>query len=220
MCRVQDGQSVKEPIRPFAYQSFPAFVGGLLSRPGIEDMIDRSWAGRRNDDMRDIWDGSGVHELRGPDGKPFSEGPAGEARLVWTLSMDWFNPYLNKQAGKKVSVGSIFMTCLNLPPSLRIQSENIYFPGIIPGPREPQTDEMNNFLRPLVNDLLPSWTHRTWYMKTHRFPKGQLVRSALGPLVADMPAARKVAGGVAARASVLDPFHFKQRLSDFNNIDD
>lgn len=217
--KIVDGHSIKVPIRPFGYQSFPDFVAGLLSRPGIEDVIDLAWAsGGKKEIMRDIWDGSGVHELKGPDGKAFSDGPAGEGRLVWSLTIDWFNPYQNKQAGKKASVGSMIMSCLNLPISLRNKPENLYL-SVIPGPREPETDQINNFLRPLVNDLIPSWKQGTWFTQTNREPQGRRVRSALGPLVCDLLAARKVGGGAAPRASRLNPFFTSnQRLKDINNI--
>jgi len=195
-------------------------VAGLLSRPGMEDVIDRAWRGGQQANMRDIWDGSIVGELKGPDKKSFSDGSADETRLVWSLSIDWFNPYLNRQAGKRASTGSMVMACLNLPPSLRLQDENLYLAGIIPGPKEPETDQINHFLRPLIDDLLPCWAQGTWYTKTYRYPHGRRVRSALGPLVADQLAARKVAGGVAVRATQLDPFHSKQQLKDLNNIED
>lgn len=216
--RVVDGHSVKVPIRPFGYQSFPDFVAGLLSRPGMEDVIDQAWAGGPKEEMKDIWDGSGVHKLKGPDKKPFSNAPIGEGRLVWSLTVDWFNPYQNKQARKKASTGSMLMTCLNLPLSLRNRPENIYL-SVIPGPREPETDQMNNFLRPLMNDLIPAWEQGTWFTRTSREPQGRRVRSALCPLVCDMIAARKVAGGAAPRASRLDPFFTSnQQLKDINNI--
>lgn len=217
--RVVDGESVKAPIRSFPYQEFPAFVGGLLSRPGLEEMADRAWRMRKYGELWDIWDGAGIHELRGPDRKLFSDAPTGEARLVWSLSVDWFNPYQNKQAGKTVSTGSMVMSCLNLPPSLRHKPENLYL-SIIPGPKEPATDQTNHFLRPLVDDLLPSWSNGTWYSRTCQYPNGRLVRSALGPLICDMLAARKVAGGIGVGGSVLDPFYSTLRLSDLNNIDD
>ena len=213
--KVQGKESVRAPIRPFAYQSFPAFVAGLLARPGVEDMIDRAWERKDKEDMWDIWDGQAIREIPGPDEKPFGVAPAGEARLVWNLSLDWFNPLMNKQAGKSVSTGSMVMACLNLPPSIRNKPENLYLAGIIPGPREPETDEVNHFLKPLVKDLLKSWTYGTWYTKTYRHLEGRRERSALCNLVTDLPGGKKAAGG---SAGFLSPFYSMQRLKDVNNI--
>lgn len=217
--KVQDKESVRVPTRPFAYQSFPAFVAGLLARPGVEDMLDRAWERKGTEwegtkDMWDIWDGLAIHELEGVDNKPFSDGPAGEARLVWNLSVDWFNPFMNKQSGKTASTGSMAMACLNLPPSMRHKPENLWL-SIIPGPREPETDQTNHFLHPLVKDLRKSWTDGTWYTKTYRHPKGRLARSILCNLVTDLPGGKKAAGG---SAGFLSPFYSTQRLKDVNNI--
>jgi hypothetical protein len=215
--RVQNGQSIRSPIRPFAYQSFPAFVANLLSRPRVEDMLDRAWQEPKKE-MRDIWDASAIRDIEGADGKLFSDAPEGEGRLVWTLSVDWFNPYHNKAAGKSASVGSMAMTCLNLPPSIRCKPENIYV-SIIPGPREPQTDQMNHFLRPLVDDLYPCWSEGIWYTKTHRHPKGRCVRSAVCNYVGDGPAARKVGGGTGTSGGWISPFYTSQRRENINNVD-
>ena len=219
--RVQDGKSVRSPIRPFPYQSFPDFVARLLSRPGIEDMLDqaRQRGGDDGGDILDIWDASAICELEGPDGKPFFDAPNGEARLAWCLSIDWFNPYHNKTAGKSASVGSMAMTCLNLPPSIRSRPENVYM-SVIPGPREPQNEQINNFLRPLVDDLQPCWFSGIWYSKTSRHPNGQLVRSAICHSVADGPAARKIGGGTGTSGGWISPFYTSQRREDINNIDE
>jgi hypothetical protein len=205
-------------VRPYAYQSFQAFEASLLCRPEIEEMIDRAWdSSRDNDDIGDIWGGSAVHDLEGPDKKRFGDRPAGEARLVWSISIDWFNPYHNKIAGKSASVGSMVMSCLNLPPSIRNKPENLYL-NIIPGPQEPHVDEVNHFLRPLVDDLLPSWKTGTWYTRTHRYMNGRRASSAVCTLVADLPGARKAAGGMGHRGNFISPFYSEQRKKDINNI--
>jgi hypothetical protein len=134
--------------------------------------------GTRLNDKYQLWDikdGTGITEIAGPDGKPFMDGlQRSDLRLAWSLSVDWFNPHRNNSVGKTKSVGSIAMVLLNLPPSLQYKAENLYIVGIIPGPREPSLDEINYFLRPLVDFFLPTWQNSTWFMKTMEHPGGWL----------------------------------------------
>jgi hypothetical protein len=174
--KVQEKESLRVPKHPFTYRSFLAFITGLLACPGVEDMIDQAWEWKDAEwddtkDMWDIWDGLAIHDLEGVDKKPFSNGPTGEVRLVWNLSIDWFNPFMNKQSSKMASTGSMAMECLNLPPSMHHKLKNMWL-LIIPGPWEPETDQTNHFLRPLVMDHLKSWTIGTWYTKTYWHSKG------------------------------------------------
>ncbi|KAF9440835.1 hypothetical protein P691DRAFT_639106, partial [Macrolepiota fuliginosa MF-IS2] len=77
-----------------------------------------------------------------------------EGRLVFSLNVDWFNPLGNIQNGKHVSVGTIYMTCLNLPQGIWDKMENIFLVGIIPGPNEPSLTHINHLIEPLVDVLL------------------------------------------------------------------
>jgi len=130
----------------------------------MEEAMDRGTQFNEKYQMWDIKDGTIMQEIPGPDEKPFMDGlKRTDLRLAWSLSVDWFNPHGNKTSGKKKSVGSVAMGLLNLPPSLRYKAENIYLAGIIPGPREPALDEINHFLRPVVDFFLPSWTDGTWF---------------------------------------------------------
>ncbi|KAI0689979.1 hypothetical protein C8T65DRAFT_518639, partial [Cerioporus squamosus] len=60
--------------------------------------------------------------------------------------------------------------------------------------RKPSTDQLNHFLRPLVDELLVFWRTGVFYSRTAKYPDGRLVRCALGPLVCDLPAARQTSG--------------------------
>ena len=90
------------------------------------------------------------------------------------------------------SVGSIALALLNLPPSIRYKAENLYVLGMIPGPREPSLDEINHFLRLVVEFFLPAWKNGTWFTKTDQHPEGRLACSVIAVAVNDLPAARKI----------------------------
>ena len=77
--------------------------------------------------------------------------------MLWSLSIDWFNPRGNKAAGKSTSTGSIVMACLNLPLSLRYKPEKLFLVGVIPGPKEPSIEEVGHFIEPIVDMLDRSW---------------------------------------------------------------
>jgi len=175
-------------------QDFDDFIACLLSRPGMEAAIQRSGECMHDEYVQDIINADGVRAIKGPDGVPFLSGRwHNELRLLWCLSVDFFNPYHNKIAGKVASVGSIVLSCLLLPPDMRHKPENLYLVGIIPGPREPSGEEIDHFLRPLVDVMKASWTHGTTY-STHNYPHGRLVRSAIALSVNDLPMARKIMG--------------------------
>ena len=190
---VKDGRSIRVPIRPFPVQDFDSFVGRMLSYPGVEESIRKTVSMSRSGVLRDISQGEGVREV-------YARWQA-EARalndddilLLWSLSVDWFNPYLNKISGKSVSCGSIAMICLLLPPSLRIKPAFVYLTGIIPHP-EPPEDQINHFLRPVINSLAVTWKQGVWYSCTSQRPRGRRVYSGLVTNVNDLPGSRKVSG--------------------------
>ena len=194
--------TIYTPIKTFVYFSPVEWLGRLLSRPGLEAEMDSSWINAQNFRksnpglMRDILDGNVLRNFKGPDGKHFSVGD-GEGRYTFSLSVDFFNPLGNKQAGKKISVGLITIICLNLPPHLRYRSENIFLAGIIPGPNEPPLTAINHYLHPVVNDFLTMWSPGVYYSQTDGHRNGRLVRCAIVCVVCDLPAARKTTGFVS-----------------------
>ena len=156
--------------------------------------MDAAWAGcSKDENMQDIFYGNYVRDFKGPDGKLFSLG-GNEGHYIFSMSVDFFNPYTNKQAGKKSSVGLISVVCLNLPPSMRYKPENMFLAGVIPGPKEPPLTTLNHYLEPLIDNLVDFWQIGINFSRTLNCPAGRLIRCALLVVVCDLPAARKTAG--------------------------
>jgi hypothetical protein len=164
----------------------------------------------------DILESKILRSFKGPSGDCFFDHLDGEQHLAFGLFVDWFNPYGNKVSGKSYSVGAIFMVCLNLPIHLRYRVENVYLAGIIPG--DVHLHQINNFLRLLVDDLVQLWNPGVYYTKTAQFAQGCLVRCALIPLIADVPAVRKTAGWTSHSANKFCSF-CKQLKEDMANFD-
>ena len=120
--------------------------------------MDSTWQSEVSGDgiMYDIFHGKFIRKFKGPDGRSFGLGGE-EGHYIFSLSVDFFNPYTNKQSGKKSSVGLISLVCLNLPPSMHYKPENMFRFGVIPGPKEPPLTALNHYLKPLVDDLIDFW---------------------------------------------------------------
>ena len=146
------------------------------------------------DPHTDIFSGDVLRNFSGCDGSTFLPSRPAEGRYVFGLSVDTFNPFLNKQAGKKASTTAVYMVLLNLPPSVRYKGENMYLAGVVPGLREPSLTQISHLLRPLVDELLEFWDPGVWYTRTPYHTSGKLVKVALVPLICDLKAARRVMG--------------------------
>lgn len=193
--RIVKDVEIEVPIKPFVYFDYKDWLAGLLSRPGYEDRMDSAWKSRSSgDEMHDIFDGDYLRDFKGPDGKTLFGDAKDEGRYAFTLCVDFFNPYTNKQGGKKASVGIISLVCLNLPPEERYKPENMFLAGIVPGPQEPPLNTLNHYLTPIVDDFLDLWEPGVRFSHTCNFPSGRVVRCALIALVCDLPGARKTAG--------------------------
>ena len=207
------------PTRQFYYQDLHHWLARMYSRPDIEDYLDKvptsaTTAGK----MEDIWDGTVLRDFTGPDGLPFMQKPRAEGRLVFGLNMDGFHPHGSREGGKRTAICGIYLVCFNLPPALRFKTENVFLFGIVPGPQEPSTHEVNHLLKPLVDDLLLLWNFGIYLSRTARYSFGRLVRAALLPVICDLPAARRVAG-LGGHASGHFCSECLLKLDDINNLD-
>ncbi|CAA7270442.1 unnamed protein product [Cyclocybe aegerita] len=179
--------------------SFTDYTANISSHPGFEDIMDGAWDKncKTSDTMHNIFDSDFLRDFKGPDGKLFGVGGQ-EGRYGFSMSVDFFSPYTNKQAGKKCSIGVISLVCLNLPPSMRYKPENMFLAGVIPGLKEPPLTALNHYLTPLIDELLTFWESGVHISKTFNYPDGRLIRCALIALICDLPAARKTAGFAAS----------------------
>lgn len=211
--------AIRVPSRPYGYFRLRDFVGQMLSRPGLEDLLERRPSATPPEIIEDIFDGRIIRDFKGPDGHPCfcKNGEDSGLYLAWAMNVDWFNPYHNKIAGKAVSVGVISMVCLNLPLRVRYETTNMYLVGIIPGPKEPSLNKVNHFLAPIMDDLLKSWYNGIHYNKMHKFSKGRTVFCVLLPLVADLPASRKVSGTTAHNSRCFCPLCLRKK-EEINDI--
>jgi hypothetical protein len=206
------------PTRTFSFQKLKNWLSHKLWLPGFEFLLDSNLKNENTTDgtMKDVWDGSVWKTLVGPAN---SNGiyTSKSGNLVFSLYVDWFNPYGNKSGGKSVSLGAVALVCLNLPLAERYKIENMFLFGVIPGPTEPKLDQMNHVLEPLISEMKEFW-RGVWFTKTHQFPQGRLIFAAIFPLIGDLPAIRKT-GGFSSHAATQFCSFCEINLQDINIID-
>ncbi|TFK45356.1 hypothetical protein OE88DRAFT_1788760, partial [Heliocybe sulcata] len=194
-----NGGPCRCPRRMYTTQSFESWLTWFLSRPGIEDLIDKSYE----------------HQSPGPGGimRSIRDSPAWQSfgsfattrgNLVFSFFIDWFNPLLNKIAGKKVSAGAIILFCQNLPEHLQYAPENTFFAGITPPPNEPSVSMISHVADPVIDQLAIFYTGKR--IPTYRQPDGAFHRVALMAFIADLIAIRKCGGFASHSAEIFCSF--------------
>ncbi|KAJ7070191.1 hypothetical protein C8F01DRAFT_977459, partial [Mycena amicta] len=181
--REENGQY--KPNQVYIHQVLKNWIGRLLSRPGIEDVLVNypKAAAQEAGRMKDIWRSPEIQTLTGPDGKLFMDAPEGEYRLVFGLAGDGFNPFYNKTAK---------------------QFDNICHLGTIP-PDRPTVDRYGHFLRLIVDNLLEFWDPGVFFSRTYKHAGGSHAKGLLIPLAADMLALREFLGFTSSTSTHFCP---------------
>ncbi|KAE9386142.1 hypothetical protein BT96DRAFT_960642 [Gymnopus androsaceus JB14] len=191
-----------KPFLQFPTKSLEEQLGAMLMVPGMEDKMARALEHMDQHEpgkYRNIFDGKICQNLKAADSsqffRPSAEAiEAGELRIGVMLGVDWFS-YLRSQIAPSHTSCPMSYSVINLPAHLRFsyRTANLFLAGILPGPKEANPDQVQRYLRVLINELLRLWTDGV-VIKTPKFPQGHLVRVALVAVVCDKPAAHKLGG--------------------------
>ncbi|KAL1925866.1 hypothetical protein VTP01DRAFT_7277 [Rhizomucor pusillus] len=156
----------------------------MFERPGFAKKITH-WKRRstNSDVLYDVYVGRMWHELMDQNNEGFVHD---DNSLLLSLNVDWFQQF---STGRIHSVGAIYLTINNLPRSERYKPENVILVGIMPGPKEPSRQQINHYLRPLVDELEKLYTGVT---TTVNGRSNTRIRVALLMVACDISAARKI----------------------------
>ncbi|MBW0588911.1 hypothetical protein O181_128626 [Austropuccinia psidii MF-1] len=114
--------------------------------------------------------------------------------LALSIYVDWFNAHGNST--RLAKIGPIMLICLNLTPSGRLKPENVYVAGIIPGPKEPTSLQLNYLLMPLIKECKELW-QGYHFSPTSTGPSGSFICVAILTAIADVVAMHKLTGFIS-----------------------
>ncbi|MBW0508676.1 hypothetical protein O181_048391 [Austropuccinia psidii MF-1] len=114
--------------------------------------------------------------------------------LAFSIYVDWFNAH-GKSTWLAI-IGPIMYICLNLPTSERLKPENFYVAGIITGPKEPTSLQLNYLSMPLIKELKELW-EGYHFSPTSTGPSGFFICVAILTAIADVVVMHKLTGSIS-----------------------
>ncbi|RDB28285.1 hypothetical protein Hypma_001411 [Hypsizygus marmoreus] len=189
------------PIKPFVVASFTDYLAQSLADPEVERLSKQACDDAMinidtpPDETTNIFNAQFMKSFEGPvPGQLFVDRGV-KVRIAFAMHVDFFNPNGTKRRGNHDSIGIISLANLNLPETIRYRPEHIFLVGVIPGPKECNLEEINHFIRPVIDQLEIGWKRGFHISRTADSPEsGEDVEVAVVLSVNDLPAARKVSG--------------------------
>ncbi|KAF7368239.1 hypothetical protein MVEN_00144000 [Mycena venus] len=134
--------------------------------------------GRVEGELRCMQDAEVWKTLRGHDGELFFFGPSAEEelRLGVSFSVDWFGRKTSSY-GPSHSSGVMSFCVQNLDMSQMYRADNLILSQMPPGPQEPTGQQLQNYLKIIVDDLLKLYEDGI-VVKTPEHPNGKLFYSS------------------------------------------
>ena len=197
-----NGIDLSKPLKPYVYYHFHDYLASLLAQKDLEKLMDQPCdklmaSIKANKPpaayVSHVFDAEFLRTFEGlTAGCLFVDRPGNEGRYVFALFFDFFQVRTEgmKINGASTSCGILSAVCLNLPLDIRYKPENMYIAGVVPGPAEPHTTELNHYVRPIIDDFLVSWERGVHYSCTANHPAGKDTQSAIALGLGDLPAAR------------------------------
>ncbi|KAF7340362.1 hypothetical protein MVEN_01955500 [Mycena venus] len=196
------------PIKPFLCPSFMDHLAQVLSDPEIERLCDQAC-----DDAfavlhqpspsalhtTNVFKASFLKDFEGPiPGQLFIDRRDGKRlRLAYVIFLDFFNPNGTRKRSNHDFVGLISAINVGLPLSLRNKPEYTYV-CLLSGRREPSVEQINGYLRIIIDEALIAWEHGIHLSSTGTSPEhGRNVDLAFILSINNLPAARKIAGAAS-----------------------
>ncbi|CAK5266451.1 unnamed protein product [Mycena citricolor] len=210
------GHGKMRPIKPFVFSSFVDYIAATLSDPELERMCEKACddalaavrtAMSKNPDgplaeeqVNNVFEAAFLRSFPGPvPGKLFIQ-REGRLRLAFQAMLDFLNPNGTRKRGNHDSIGILAVVNLNLSEDIRYRPENMWL-SIILGPNEPNHDQIDNYLRPLIDQFVIGWERGFRLSRTALHATGRDVDIAMVINVNDLPATRKAQGMAAANSN-------------------
>ena len=174
------------PRKMYCMKPIKQWLIEFLDRPTFYDDCEK-WR-NRNDEVgyyRDMYDGRVWKGFMKYKGQPFLEEPG---RYGIIMNVDWYQCFKHSS----YSVGVIYACIINLPREIRYRKENVMVLGIIPGPSEPNAQQLQFYLEPIVDELIELWDGFSY--KPPSRTEELTFRVALLCTASDIPATRKLGG--------------------------